>query len=317
MMWFRRPEFDRYARFKSHGSVRELFDWEEMCDVELPMPSIEKQREIVKEYHTIVDRIKLNERLNQQLEETAQAIYKLWFVDFEFPISAEYAAAIGKTELEGQPYKSSGGEMVYNEALKQEIPKGWEEHIIEELTEQICVGFVGSCYDFYCDEKSGIAMLRTTDLTEAGMSYKDLKYVTPEFHKKNKKSQLKMGDVLVARHGSNGMPAIFDKDIPANCLNAIIVKPNIKRMHYKLLHLFLTSEQAVAQIMTSLGGSVQEVLNTKKLANLELSYPAENRLNELISPILIKIQTAIENVRREIEQLRILHDLILSRIVKV
>lgn len=135
MMWFRRPEFDRYARFKSHGSVRELFDWEEMCDVELPMPTIEKQREIVKEYHTIVDRIKLNERLNQKLEEAAQAIYKQWFVDFEFPISAEYAAAIGKPELEGQPYKSSGGEMVFNEVLKQEIPKEWEDCLLSKKIE--------------------------------------------------------------------------------------------------------------------------------------------------------------------------------------
>ena len=72
MMWFRRPEFDRYARFMSHGSVRELFGWDEMCDVELPIPSIEKQREIVKEYRTVVDRIRLNERLNEKLEEAAQ-----------------------------------------------------------------------------------------------------------------------------------------------------------------------------------------------------------------------------------------------------
>lgn len=76
MMWFRRPEFDRYARFKSHGSARETFDWDEMCEVELPIPSIEKQREIVKEYNTVVNRIKLNEQLNQKLEETAQALYK-------------------------------------------------------------------------------------------------------------------------------------------------------------------------------------------------------------------------------------------------
>jgi len=85
MMWFRRPEFDRYARYKSHGSVREIFGWDEMCEVELPIPSIEKQREIVKEYNTVVNRIKLNEELNQKLEETAQALYKHWFVDFEFP----------------------------------------------------------------------------------------------------------------------------------------------------------------------------------------------------------------------------------------
>lgn len=46
MMWFRRPEFDRYARFKSHGSAREIFSWEEMCDVFLPIPPIELQRKI-------------------------------------------------------------------------------------------------------------------------------------------------------------------------------------------------------------------------------------------------------------------------------
>ena len=126
MMWCRRPEFDRNAWFTTDSSVRGGFSWNDFCDMVLPMPSIEKQREIVKEYHTIVDRIKLNERLNRKLEETAQAIYKQWFVDFEFPISAEYAAAIGNPELEGQPYKSSGGEMVFNVVLKQEIPKGWE-----------------------------------------------------------------------------------------------------------------------------------------------------------------------------------------------
>ena len=83
MMWFRRPEFDRYARFKSHGSAREIFDWEEMCNTLLPVPHITKQREIVKEYNTIQNRIALNQQLIQKLEETAQAIYKQWFVEVE------------------------------------------------------------------------------------------------------------------------------------------------------------------------------------------------------------------------------------------
>ena len=48
MLWFSRPEFDRYARYKSHGSVREIFDWNELCMVELPVPPIEKQKSIVK-----------------------------------------------------------------------------------------------------------------------------------------------------------------------------------------------------------------------------------------------------------------------------
>ena len=82
MMWCRRPEFDRNAWFTTDNSVRGGFSWDDFCDMELPVPSIEKQREIVKEYNTIVNRIKLNEQLNQRLEETAQTIYKQWFVEF-------------------------------------------------------------------------------------------------------------------------------------------------------------------------------------------------------------------------------------------
>ena len=81
MMWFRRPEFDRYARFHSHGSAREIFDWGEFCDVMLPIPSITRQREIVSEYETLINRIRLNNQMIQNLEATAQALYRKSFVD--------------------------------------------------------------------------------------------------------------------------------------------------------------------------------------------------------------------------------------------
>lgn len=81
MMWFRRPEFDRYARFHSHGSAREIFDWEEMCDVHLPIPPIECQRELVAEYETLSRRIRLNEQFISRLESLAQALYRRTFVD--------------------------------------------------------------------------------------------------------------------------------------------------------------------------------------------------------------------------------------------
>lgn len=67
MLWFSRPEFDRYARYKSHGSVREIFDWNELCMVELPVPPIEEQRNIVKAYKTITDRIALKQQINDNL----------------------------------------------------------------------------------------------------------------------------------------------------------------------------------------------------------------------------------------------------------
>lgn len=130
MMWFSRQEFDREACYYAIGGVRGSLEWEDFCDMKLPIPHIDKQREIVKEYHTIVNRIGLNNQLIQKLEETAQAIYKQWFVDFEFP------------DAEGKLYKSNGGEMEDSEL--GEIPKGWEIRSLADIakynTEKVSIG---------------------------------------------------------------------------------------------------------------------------------------------------------------------------------
>ena len=73
MLWFSRPEFDRFARFKSHGSVREVMDWDEMCNVELPIPTYEEQKQIVDSYNAIKTRIAIKKQINDNLEATAQA----------------------------------------------------------------------------------------------------------------------------------------------------------------------------------------------------------------------------------------------------
>lgn len=109
MMWFRRPEFDRYARFHSHGSAREVFDWDELCNVMLPIPSIARQREIVEEYETLSRRIRLNEQMIARLEETAQALYRKMFVDG---------------------------------IDKENLPEGWRKGKIEEVAELIVAGVI-------------------------------------------------------------------------------------------------------------------------------------------------------------------------------
>ena len=76
MLWFSRPEFDRYARYKSHGSVREIFDWDEMCRVELPVPDLKEQEKIVNTYNAITKRIQLKQKINENLEKTAQALFE-------------------------------------------------------------------------------------------------------------------------------------------------------------------------------------------------------------------------------------------------
>jgi type I restriction enzyme, S subunit len=122
MMWFSRSEFDREACFHAVGGVRGSLEWDDFENLQLPIPSIERQSEIVREYNTIVNRISLNEQLIKKLEETTQAIYKRWFVEFEFP------------DENGKPYKSSGGKMVWCEELEKEIPEGWEKCFLKDIS---------------------------------------------------------------------------------------------------------------------------------------------------------------------------------------
>lgn len=121
MMWFSRREFDRNAWFYTDADVRGGLPWKSLCDIQLPIPHISKQREIVKEYNVIQNRIALNQQLIQKLEETAMAIYKQWFVEFEFP------------DETGKPYKSNGGVMVWCEELGKEIPRVWGVKSYEEV----------------------------------------------------------------------------------------------------------------------------------------------------------------------------------------
>ena len=81
MMWFKRKEFDRYADFKSDAAVRGGYDWRELCETLIYIPSIERQREIVMEYETFSKRIHLNEQMISTLEATAQTLYRKMFVD--------------------------------------------------------------------------------------------------------------------------------------------------------------------------------------------------------------------------------------------
>ena len=81
MMWFRRPEFDRNAWFYTDADVRGGLDKDAFMDMRLPVPFIDCQREIVAEYETLSNRIRLNEQMIEKLEATAQALYRKMFVD--------------------------------------------------------------------------------------------------------------------------------------------------------------------------------------------------------------------------------------------
>jgi type I restriction enzyme S subunit len=90
------------------------------------VPPVKKQAAVAEILPTIATKIALNHRINGELEAMAKLLYDHWFVQYDFPLSAAQAAALGK------PYRTSGGPMVYHEQLKREIPKGWEVSTIGE-----------------------------------------------------------------------------------------------------------------------------------------------------------------------------------------
>jgi len=90
--------------------------------IEILLPPLPEQKSIASIFSSLDDKIELNQRMNKTLEAIAQAIFKHWFVDFEF------------SNEEGKPYKSSGGEMVYNEELGKEIPKGWKVKTLKDIS---------------------------------------------------------------------------------------------------------------------------------------------------------------------------------------
>lgn len=95
MLWFRRTEFDRYARYKSHGSVREIFDWNELCDIDLPVPDISEQRKIVEEYKVVEGRIELKRKINDNLDALSLAIYRKYFVEDIEPDNLPFGWSMG------------------------------------------------------------------------------------------------------------------------------------------------------------------------------------------------------------------------------
>lgn len=174
MMWFSRKEFDRNAWFFTDADVRGGLKWNAFCNMEIPVPDIRKQKEIVNEYKVLVNRIDLNNKLIQKLGETTQAIYKQWFVDFEFPNES------------GKPYKSSGGKMEFNKELDKEVPEGWRVEKLGNLIES-----ASEKHDFDKDE---LIFFNTSDILDGDFLHKN--YSPVDEMPGQAKKKIKKNDIL-------------------------------------------------------------------------------------------------------------------------
>lgn len=287
MMWFSRPEFDRYARYHSHGSARETFDWDAMCDVELPVPSLEKQQKIVAEYQAVENKIKTNEAICENLEASAQALYKHWFVNFEFP------------NEEGKPYKSSGGKMVWNDELDKEIPDGWEVRKLNEISE-IIMGQSPSGKSYNENQEGMIFYQGRTDF---GFRIPEVRMYTTE-----PKRKAKVDDVLMSVRAPVGDLNISVEDC---CIGRGLAAIRSKLNSYffyvmKDFKLIFESEEGTGTIFSS--------INKDELESLPIIYNEENakRFYKYVN----KLDKLIINQSFQNQKLRQFQEILLSRMVK-
>ena len=294
MMWFSRKEFDRNAWFYTDADVRGGLHWKAFCDMQLPIPSIEKQKEIVKEYHILVDRIALNNQLISKLEETAQAIYKQWFVDFEFP------------DVNGKAYKSNGGEMEFCGELDSEIPKGWSVNLINKYI-KLSQGLAMNASNKHLVVEKGIPLLRITDLINR----------TEEIfisEKVEKNVIAVKEDIIVSRTGQVGL--VFRNKTGVVYNNCFKVNP-FSNLNKEVLYWFLKTKKMYS-IMNELasGSSAQLDLTHKQFYTLKFLLPTYS-LQLKFSEKSIWISKHLEICELQVQKLEELKDLLLAKMTRV
>lgn len=226
MMWCSRTEFDRNAWFKTDGNVRGGLSWEDFCEITMPVPEPQEQQRIISEYNAVTNIIMLNKRLVKKLEDTAQAIYKQWFIDFEFPMSYQYAESISKPELAGRPYRTNGGEMRYDSLLKKDIPSFWRTTTLQEYVDKTLGGDWGKAEPTgkYTDEAYCIRGTDVNRVSRGIVTGAPVRYLLP----KNFQSRsLKPGQIVFEISGgspiqSTGRACLISDDLINNLDKGII-----------------------------------------------------------------------------------------------
>ena len=237
MMWFQRPEFDRYARFHSHGSAREIFDWDELCGVYLPLPDIDRQREIVEEYETLSRRIRLNEQMIEKLEATAQALYRKMFVD-----------GIDKENLPEGWRMGTLGE--FGEVITGKTPSTLDEDNFGDYMPFLTIP----------DMHDGVFAIKT----ERGLSKKGVALQANKTIPKN--------SVCVSCIGTSGLVVITTQDCQTNQQINTIVPHKEFALEY-IYQTCLGLELIIAEY--GMGGAVLNNLNKSEFENLKIVIPSD------------------------------------------
>ena len=279
MLWFSRPEFDRYARFKSHGSVREIMDWDEMCKVKLPVPSIEKQRSIVKAYNTITDRIELKRKINDNLEATIQAAFDKAFHD----------AGVSLPET----------------IIKQnKVPQGWTDATVGDFA-SVQTGPFGSQLHNEDYVESGTPIITVEHMDGKYIAHRNLPLVSQNDVDRLRKYDLHTGDIVFSRVGSVDRAVMVSKHedgwlFSGRCLRVRPYDPNTGSYF-----LWWFNQPVIRQLVTaSAVGATMPSINTSILNSIRIVFPQK----DIVTQFCKMADGLIEIIATNLEEIRKLND---------
>lgn len=281
MMWFSRKEFDREASFYAVGGVRGSLTWEDFCDMKLPIPPIERQREIVAEYETLSKRIRLNEQMISKLEETAQTLYRKMFVDG---------------------------------IDKENLPDGWRMGTLGKICSKIGSGSTPKGgKDSYTN--SGISLIRSMNVFDFNFCYDELAHIS------NAQATLLDGvtiqekDILFNITGASVARCCM---VPNNVLPArvnqhvMIIRSKYDFMSYYLLCTLCTDETKRSLLGMSQSGSTREAITKTDIESFNIAIPPKEMLKDFASQADI-IFSYTDIYKQENSKLTELQSLLLAR----
>lgn len=281
-MWFNRTEFDRYVRYHSWGSSTEIFSWEEMCNTLIPIPHIDKQREIVKEYNTIQDHIERNQQLIEKLEETAQAIYKEWFVE--------------GIDLEN-------------------LKEGWKISTLDDEF-KITIGRTPPRIEeeWFSDREDSVDWISIKDLASCdSFIFNTNEKLTKEAIKKFSIPIIPENTTVLSFKMSIGKLAITTKDMLSNeAIAHFVIKPN-SRLTTEFIYCFLNYFKFNALGTTS---SIVDSINSKMIKEIEIVVPTKEKI-ETFQNFISKIFSLKKIKEKENYKLAELKELLLSKLTKI
>ena len=285
MMWFSRKEFDREASFYAVGGVRGSLTWEDFCDMKLPIPPIERQREIVAEYETLSKRIRLNEQMISKLEETAQTLYRKMFVDG---------------------------------IDKENLPEGWRMGTLGEICSKIGSGSTPKGgKDSYTN--SGISLIRSMNVFDFNFCYDELAHIS------NAQATLLDGvtiqekDILFNITGASVARCCM---VPNNVLPArvnqhvMIIRSKHDFMSYYLLCTLCTDETKRSLLGMSQSGSTREAITKTDIESFNIAIPPKEMLKDFASQADI-IFSYTDIYKQENSKLTELQSLLLARMGRI